>query len=79
MNSGSCNWDASYRLKWIGGDPLGAAAEQVLYPARTGTQATIRIFFTAPTSPGTHQSAWQAYSPDGIAFGDPVYVEMVVQ
>jgi len=51
-NSGTCNWDSTYRLKWIGGDPLGADQEQILYPARAGTQATIRITFTAPQQKG---------------------------
>ncbi|MCJ7432666.1 MAG: NBR1-Ig-like domain-containing protein [Anaerolineales bacterium] len=77
-NSGTCNWDASYHVKWIGGDPLGAVTEQVLYPARAGSQATIRILFTAPTVVGTYPSQWQAYGPDGIAFGDPVYIEIVI-
>ena len=77
-NSGSCNWDASYHVKWIGGDPLGAVTEQVLYPARAGSQATIRILFTAPITAGTYPSQWQAYGPDDIAFGDPVYIEIVV-
>lgn len=78
-NSGTCNWDSSYRLKWIGGDPLGAETELALYPARAGTETTLRIVFTAPTELGTYQSAWQAYGPDGVAFGDPVFVEVVVQ
>jgi hypothetical protein len=77
-NSGSCNWDLSYRFKWIGGDSLGANTEQVLYPARAGTQAMIRVIFTAPATPGTYQSQWQAYGPDGIAFGDPVYIQITV-
>lgn len=77
-NSGSCNWDASYHVKWIGGDPLGAVTEQVLYPARAGSQATIRILFTAPTAAGTFQSTWQAYGPDGVAFGDNVNITIVV-
>lgn len=77
-NSGTCNWDASYHVKWIGGDPLGAVTEQVLYPARAGSQATIRILFTAPATAGTYQSAWQAYGPDNVPFGDPIYIEIVV-
>ena len=77
-NRGSCNWDASYHMKWIGGDPLGAATEQALYPARAGSQATIRILFTAPTAPGTYPSRWQAYGPDGVAFGDSIYIEIVI-
>jgi hypothetical protein len=78
-NSGTCNWDSRYRLKLISGDTLGAATEQALYPARAGTQTTLRILFTAPIQIGTYQSAWQAYNPDGIAFGDPVYINIVVQ
>ena len=78
-NSGTCNWDFTYRLKWIGGDPLGAVQEQILYPARAGTQAALRILFTAPTIAGIYESAWQAYDPDGIAFGDPIFMKVIVQ
>ena len=77
-NSGTCSWDFTYRLKWVGGDPLGTVQEQVLFPARAGTQATLRIIFTAPTAEGIYESAWQAYGPDGIAFGDPVFMMIVV-
>jgi hypothetical protein len=78
-NNGSCNWDQSYRLKLIAGPALGASAEQALYPARSGSQATIRIIFTAPTEPGVYRSAWQAYNPDGQPFGDPVFIEVQVE
>ena len=78
-NSGTCNWDSTYRIKWIGGDPLGAVQDQALFPARAGTQATLRILFTAPTVGGTYESAWQVYGPDGSAFGDPIYMKVVVQ
>ncbi len=37
QNSGTCNWDASYRLRHLGGAVLGAAEEAMLYPARAGT------------------------------------------
>lgn len=77
-NIGTCNWDSTYRLKWIGGDPLGANQEQILFPARAGTQATLRIAFTAPATEGTYESAWQAYGKDGIAFGDPIFMKVVV-
>jgi hypothetical protein len=79
QNNGSCNWDSRYRLKFVGGLEMGATVEQALYPARTGSQATIRISFTAPSEPGTYNTAWQAFNPDGIAFGDPVFMEIVVQ
>ncbi len=77
-NSGSCNWDEHYHLKLTQGPDLGASPDQPLYPARAGTKAAIRILFTAPSQPGTYRSAWQAYSPDGKLFGDPIFIEIVV-
>jgi hypothetical protein len=78
-NSGTCNWDARYRLTLIGGSEMGAAKEQALYPARGGTEAVIRMQFVAPTEAGTYRSAWQAVDPDGQAFGDLFFIEVVVQ
>lgn len=78
QNSGSCNWDSTYRLKWVGGDPLGANTEQLLYPARAGTQATLRIIFTAPVTEGPYESAWQAVDSNGNVFGDLIFIKIVV-
>jgi hypothetical protein len=77
-NTGSCDWDARYRLRLLTGDSMNAAVEQALYPARAGTQATLRIVFTAPQDPGNHQGAWQAVAPDGQPFGEAVYVQVNV-
>jgi hypothetical protein len=79
QNSGSCNWDARYRLKLVGGLELGAVQEQALYPARAGTLATLRITFIAPDQPGNYTTAWQAFGPDGQPFGDAIYMEITVQ
>jgi hypothetical protein len=77
-NSGTCHWDAGYKLKWVGGSPPGAAEEQPLFPARAGTQATLRILFTAPAEPGEYESSWQAVDPDGSVFGDLIFMKIVV-
>jgi hypothetical protein len=78
-NSGSCNWDDRYRLRLISGPDLGAIPEQALYPARSGAQIELRIVFTSPAEPGTYRSAWQAHDPQGRPFGDPFYIEIVVE
>jgi hypothetical protein len=78
-NSGSCNWDVSYRLNLIGGDALGISTEQALYPARAGSEIILQLEFTAPAESGTYSSSWQAYGPDGNPFGDMVYIEIVVK
>lgn len=77
-NTGTCNWNNLYRLKWIAGAELGLQTEQALFPARSGTESMIRIRFEAPQEPGSYRSAWQAYSPTGEPFGDPIFIEIVV-
>lgn len=78
QNNGTCDWVGTYRLRLIFGDPLGASPEQALYPARAGTQAVVRIVFTAPLTPGTYRSGWQAFTPNGDPFGEPIFIEIVV-
>lgn len=77
-NSGTCNWDSTYRLVHIGGPQLGVTAEQALYPARSGTQASLQLIFTAPDEPGTYRSAWQAQDPAGEPFGDQIFIEIII-
>lgn len=78
-NSGTCNWDADYRLKLVAGPDMAAAPEQALYPARSGSQALVRILFVAPEEAGVYRSAWQAFDPRGEPFGDPIFIEILVQ
>jgi hypothetical protein len=79
QNSGSCNWDSHYRVRLIAGDGLGASPEQALFPARSGTQATLRMVFTAPMVPGQYLSEWQAFDPQGVPFGDTFFIKIIVQ
>lgn len=78
-NTGTCDWDADYRLRLVGGyPPLGAEIVQALFPARAGAEVTLQIFFTAPPASGVYRSAWQAYDPQGIPFGETIYIEITV-
>ncbi|HLA08953.1 MAG TPA: NBR1-Ig-like domain-containing protein [Anaerolineales bacterium] len=77
-NSGTCNWNLDYRLRHIGGGALGAPEEIALFPARAGSQAILQITFTAPFTDGEYESAWQTFDPFGLAFGDPIYMRIIV-
>jgi len=77
-NDGTCDWDLNYKLQWVSGDPMSANTTQALYPARAGTQATIRVIFTAPAVVGEYESAWQAVDPEGNFFGDLIFIQIVV-
>lgn len=78
QNSGTCNWNGEYRLVYVGGDPLGAANEQAMFPAKAGAQATLQIQFIAPDAAGDYASTWRAQDADGNLFGDPVTIVIVV-
>lgn len=78
-NTGTCNWDQSYQFRLTAGSNMGANNEQALFPARSGIEFPLRILFTAPQDPGTYRSAWQAIDPQGQVFGDPVFIEVIVQ
>jgi hypothetical protein len=77
-NTGTCHWTWEYRLRRTGGAALGAPDEIALYPARSGTQVVIRILFTAPFTEGVYESMWQAFDPNGVAFGDLIYMRIFV-
>ena len=77
-NSGTCNWNNRYTIGLIAGPGMGVPVQQALVPALAGTQTMIRMIFTAPEEPGNYRSAWQVYDPDGNAFGDPFFIDIVV-
>lgn len=78
-NSGTCNWDRDYRVKLLSGPDMGARPEQALYPALSGTEAVIRMKLTAPEEAGAYQSAWQAHDPNDEPFGNPFFIEIIVE
>ncbi len=78
QNAGTCNWDDRYQIRLEAGSNMGVPQVQGLYPARSGLELTIRMNFIAPDEAGTYRSAWQAYDPDDLPFGDPFFIEIVV-
>ena len=74
LNSGTCDWGPGYRLIRTDTGLLSGPAELALYPARAGEAAVWQVLLTAPRQPGQHIASWQARSPTGELFGDPVFV-----
>ncbi len=74
LNSGTCNWGPGYRLIRTDDGSLTGPSELALYPARAGEPAVWQVLLTAPREPGQHIASWQARSPSGELFGDPVFV-----
>jgi hypothetical protein len=78
-NSGTCNWNENYAVKLVSGPDLGAPRNQDLYPARNGQQVILQMTFTAPEKAGQYISTWQAIDPQGNRFGDPFFIDILVQ
>ena len=78
-NNGSCNWTDKYTLHLIAGDPLGSPETQPLYPARTGKHCPDQYGSHSLPDTRNYRTYWQAYNAAGEAFGDPIYIDIVVQ
>jgi hypothetical protein len=78
QNSGTCNWDAYYRIRFETGELMGAEPEQALFPAVSGSEAEIRVVFTVPDTPGWLYSNWMAYTSNEVPFGDNLYISIIV-
>jgi hypothetical protein len=78
QNSGSCDWGPGYRLVPILPNPLDDTHPMALYPARAGTQAMWQVTVQVPEASGEVIGRWQAQNPDGVAFGQEVYVVLNV-
>ena len=79
QNNGTCNWNGDYRVRLIAGPGMGVPVQQALIPALSGTEVVIRMNLIAPEEPGNYRSAWQAYDPQENAFGDPFFIDLVVE
>jgi len=90
-NSGTCTWDAGYRLMFLSGDrmsgprstPLGSLdrlpQSPPLFPSvRPGAEIELSVTLIAPSEAGTFTGQWQLFAPDGTPFGTSMYVAIVV-
>ncbi len=78
-NSGTCDWGPDHRLVSLGDAPLDGPPESALFPARAGEVAEWRLSLRAPDFPGEVLARWQARGPDGVRFGDEVFVLIFVE
>jgi polar amino acid transport system substrate-binding protein len=77
-NSGTCTWDVTYRLVYVGGNEPAArmGGEPVLVTRQVspGDSFDFQVKLVAPLQPGTYQGFWQLVNGEGAAFGERVWV-----
>lgn len=84
-NTGSCTWNTSYDLVFVGGDLLGASAEQPLPGSvAPGQVVDLTAAMTAPGRDGFYRGYWRLRDGSGTLFGlgsksASFYVDIQVQ
>ncbi len=66
-NTGSCTWDAGYKLVFIRGEQMNgpSPADVISSPVAPGGSVELSIPMKAPAINGTHWGVWQLYNPAG--------------
>ncbi len=69
-NDGSCVWDESYSLTFIGGERMDAARSvPLLHTVLPGGTVDLAVDMVAPAEPGSYQSFWKLQDTQGNLFG----------
>ena len=68
LNNGTCAWDSSYSVAFLGGTAfvLGAAP---IPPAAPGAVVDVSLTMSSPTTYGSFSGSWRFRAPDGTYFG----------
>jgi hypothetical protein len=78
-NTGTCAWDASYRLTFLSGDRLsGPRSAPLDGQVEPGDEVDLSVILLAPEAAGTYRGQWTLFAPDGTPFGTRPYVVIVV-
>lgn len=77
-NTGSSTWGSGYVLAFVSGQQMnGPSSVGVPYTAATYT-ADISVNLTAPGSPGSYTGYWRMRNPQGLYFGDTIWVTITL-
>ncbi|HSB00482.1 MAG TPA: NBR1-Ig-like domain-containing protein [Anaerolineales bacterium] len=78
QNTGSCAWDAGFKFGFVSGDAMGGATYTLPSSIASGAVTDISIAMTAPNKAGTIEGDWQMSTTNGQAFGQIIFVKVVV-
>ena len=81
-NNGTCPWDSSYRLMYVGGNVPAAQMSGQPTPIQgvvpPGQMYDLYVQLVAPMTPGVYQGFWQMQGPTGQYFGSRIWVGIAV-
>lgn len=78
QNTGTCAWNANYKLTAAGGDVMGGVTTAINQTVNAGATADVSVTLTAPSTPKTYTGYWKLTTDTGQVFGTSVYVQILV-
>ena len=77
-NAGTCTWNTSYALTFISGETMGGSTTALTASANPGSDLDVSVKLVAPATAGRYTGYWRLRNASGVAFGESVYVIIVV-
>ncbi|MCJ7511590.1 MAG: NBR1-Ig-like domain-containing protein, partial [Anaerolineales bacterium] len=81
-NVGTCAWTDQYQLRYVyGNEPesqMGGRPITIVGEVQTRQTVDMDVSLKAPTESGAYQGFWQMFNPAGRAFGETVWVGIIV-
>jgi hypothetical protein len=77
-NTGTCTWEAGFKLVLVSGEAMGGATLILTDPVSVGAEVELSVLMTAPTKTGTLRGDWRMATASGAYFGDYLWVIIVV-
>jgi hypothetical protein len=78
-NTGSCTWGTGYTIIHGYDEKLEGIAEPLAGAVAPGEEVEVSVRFKAPANTGEHRSYWRMQNAAGSAFGEFLYVTIVVR
>lgn len=77
-NTGTCDWDANFKIVYVGGDLFGSDTTQIRQTVAVNHTVDISLDMVAPSGAGAVFSNWQLSTADGKFFGPVVSASIVL-
>jgi hypothetical protein len=79
-NTGDCTWGAGYTLIYGGyNDRMSGVPAALATSVIPNQEVDVSVQFKAPTKAGEYLSAWRMANPSGYAFGQFLFVKIIVR
>ena len=77
-NTGTCTWDSAYTFNYVKGSLQGQPGWSIQKLVGPGESYEISVDFVTPAGNGEYTSYWQMRSPEGMNFGQTIWMDYQV-